>query len=154
MKLEDETQALVALAESNDGILQVDDVIEAAKDFTSPLHRHFTWDDTEAAEKCRRIEARALIASCNITIESRPETQIRAFVSLETDRRNGGGYRLTRDIKDDAAMVRELLGEMYSRVNYWERQLLLFTAISTKPSSTTKVVEAMNNLRAELGSLI
>lgn len=65
-------------------------IVEAAKDKKSELHKCFTWDNTEAAEKWRRHEARQVV--CFLVIESpkRDESQPeqRVFHKVE----NGRGY--------------------------------------------------------------
>ena len=123
MALETEKEALTELLEENEGLLTVDLVLAAAQSEDSPLHRHFTWDDSEAAIAYRRWQARSLIAKCRIVIESRPDTEVRAFVSLPSDRlQDGGGYRLSYDVMHDADQKAELLREMKSRIAYWNRQ--------------------------------
>lgn len=52
---------LEGLAEAGKGRPQ--DIVDAAAPAQSPLHRYFTWDDTEAARKCRLHEARGLARS-------------------------------------------------------------------------------------------
>jgi hypothetical protein len=67
-------------------------VLAEATDPQHPLHRRFTWDDGEAAERWRLHQAQALIRSVNVVIErGENETPIavRAFVS-ESEIRRGG----------------------------------------------------------------
>ena len=136
MRFEDEKQILTEILEENDGILTVDSVLEAARDETSPLHKHFTWDDTQAANEYRRWQARALIAKCRIVIESRDDTQVRAFVSLPSDRQQeGGGYRLTLDVMSDKDQSAELMRDIRSRVAYWETQSALLDPDTRKALS-------------------
>lgn len=122
MALDQEKEALHELLEENDGVLTVDAVLEAAQDEDSPLHRHFTWDDSAAANEYRRWQARSLIAKCRIVIESRPDTEVRAFVSLPSDRVAGGGYRFSFDVMQDADQKADLMRDMQSRIAYWNRQ--------------------------------
>jgi hypothetical protein len=53
-------EALEGVAKRHDGVLRTADVLEAAGAEDSPLHKRFTWDDTEAGEKWRLHEARLL----------------------------------------------------------------------------------------------
>jgi len=122
MAFETEKDELLKLAEINDGLLTVDAVLEAAQDEFSPLHRHFEWDDSAAANEYRRWQARALIAKCRIVLETRDDTEVRAFLSVPSDRKNGGGYRVSAEVLDDSDRREELLQEMRQRVNYWQRQ--------------------------------
>jgi hypothetical protein len=123
MALEDEHACLNDILEENDGVLTVDAVLEAAQDETSPLHKHFTWDDSKAAQEYRRWQARSLIAKCRVVVESRPDTHVRAFVSLPSDRtQEGGGYRWRYDVLQDKDQTAELLLDMKNRIAYWQRQ--------------------------------
>ena len=121
MAFEYERIALLDLAEECDGLLTTDAVLEAAADPGHVLHKHFEWDDGKAAEAHRRWQARALIARCRITLDPRTETSIRAFVSLPSDRREGG-YRLTESVISDDDQRAELVRDMRRRVTYWSRQ--------------------------------
>ena len=51
-------------------------VVEAARDEGSPLHSHFDWDDSAAADKWRREQARQLIIRCRITVEVKPDQSL------------------------------------------------------------------------------
>ena len=89
MSLDIEKSVLMDIAKKNGGILQVDAVLDEAKDESSPLHGHFEWDNSVAAEAHRRYQARVLIQRCKITIVESEPTTIRAFVSLQSDREAG-----------------------------------------------------------------
>ena len=125
MAFENERDYLLELAEQNDGILTTEAVLEDARQDTSPLHRHFQWDDTIAAENYRRWQARSLIAKCRITIEPRTESTIRAFVSLPSDRGLEGGYRVMTTVLSEDDQREELVSDMRNRVTYWTRQASL-----------------------------
>lgn len=66
-----------------DGLLTPAQVLLEATDPESPLHGRFDWDDTSAAAKWRLEQARGLIRSCRIIVETKPDTwhRIRSFVS-------------------------------------------------------------------------
>lgn len=109
------------IAEKNDGILRAQDVVKAARSEDSPLHSRFEWDDDEAAEKFRLIQARLLI---NISVDVAPGSKIptRVFVSLSTDRGDGGGYRTAVDVMSDREMRQQLLSDaLESMENFRER---------------------------------
>lgn len=121
MSFEIEIDELERIREENGGLLTVASIVEAAKDEDSPLHKHFDWDDNTAAEKYREWQARALIQKCKITIENRPDTIVRAFVSVPSDRK-AGGYRSVHEVLDDAVLKESLLREMHQRIAYWQKQ--------------------------------
>lgn len=124
MAFELEVDELERLREENGGLLTVAAIVEAAKEEDSPLHRHFDWDDTHAAEKYREWQARALIQKCKITVEHRPDTVVRAYVSVPSDRKEGG-YRSVQDVINDADLKESLLKEMRVRIAYWQKQYYL-----------------------------
>lgn len=67
-----------------DKVLDEDDVITEARDFNSPLHLCFEWDDTKAAYEHRRSQARYLIRKLCVVVEDDPKAQpIRAYVSIQ-----------------------------------------------------------------------
>lgn len=64
------------------GRLEPADVVEVARNPKNPLHKRFTWDDTEAARLHRLNEASALIRSVHITVRTvHGSGRVRAFVS-------------------------------------------------------------------------
>jgi hypothetical protein len=65
---------------STTGPLNVKRVLEAASIKTNPLHRYFPWNDRLAAEKYREDQARVLLRSISIIVETRDGKQTsRAF---------------------------------------------------------------------------
>lgn len=71
-------------------------ILEKAKDSSTELHKCFTWDNSEAAEKWRVQEARTIVRSLKI-VEEKPDkkpepTTIRVF--YKTD--NESGYKPTK----------------------------------------------------------
>lgn len=101
--------ALKKLSRVHGGLLLPEVVVAAARPVASPLHEYFTWDDTEAAEKFRLVEARRLL---NVTVEylkhGKEETAYRVFCSLSSDRREGG-YRVTAQVMSNVQLREQLL---------------------------------------------
>lgn len=74
---------LQALEHERGGIMPKD-VVELARDPESPLHGHFEWDDTLAADQHRLAQARMLIGSVRVKLEEAPyRSPMRAFVHLD-----------------------------------------------------------------------
>ena len=130
MSLEIDRSVLVNIAKQHGGVLMVDDVLNEARDENSLLHEHFEWDDSVAAETHRRYQARVLIQRCKITLVDSAPTQIRAFVSLQSDRELGGGYRLTTTVMDDEAMREEFLRDIRLTIARWNQKLSLLDSIT------------------------
>lgn len=123
--MKQERELLTQMARQKNGMLLIDDVLEEARDESSILHKHFEWDDSEAADQYRRQQARALIQKCRIQLVETEPVSIRAFVSLPTDRGAGGGYRLTSEVVSDAGMKEELLHDIRLTISRWTRKLHL-----------------------------
>ena len=132
MSLEVERSVLVDIAKQHGGVLMVDDVLNEARNENSPLHDHFEWDDGVAADAHRRYQARVLIQRCKITLADSVPTQIRAFVSLQSDREMGGGYRMTTTVMDDEAMREELLRDIRLTIARWNQKLNLLDSITAE----------------------
>ena len=125
MSMKEERQVLTQMARRNNGVLKVDDVLAEARDENSILHRHFEWDDSEAAEQYRRQQARTLIQKCRIQLVETSPVEIRAFVSLPTDREHGGGYRLTSEIMGNQYLKDEMLRDIRMTIQRWTKKLNL-----------------------------
>jgi hypothetical protein len=123
--MEQERKLLTKMARQNGGVLKVEDVLNEARDEGSILHKHFEWDDSEAAQKYRLQQARALIQRCKITLIDSAPVEIRAFVSLPVDREAGGGYRLTSEVMSDARMKEEMLRDIQLTISRWTQKLHL-----------------------------
>lgn len=123
--MKEERDLLVRMARRSGGVLEIDDVLNEAKDETSVLHKHFEWDDSEAADLYRRQQARTLIQKCKIQLVETEPVMIRAFVSLPTDRVNGGGYRLMSEVVNDDSMRDELIRDIQLTIARWNKKLHL-----------------------------
>ena len=123
--MNEERKLLEKMARRNGGVLMIDDVLEEAKDEGSILHRHFEWDDTEAAIQYRRDQARTLIQKCRITVLAEEPTHVRAFVSLPSDRETGGGYRLVADVMTSNSMREEFVHDLQLTISRWTKKLHL-----------------------------
>ena len=85
-----------------DNLLKAEKVVAwAAKHRKSALYAQFEWDDTKAANDHRVHQARQIIARFKVTVLPNDDTPFRMFVSLTSDRKNGGGYRLTDVVLND-----------------------------------------------------
>lgn len=120
-----EKELLTRMARRNGGVLMVDHVLNEAQNEDSILHKYFEWDDSEAADLYRRQQARTLIQRCKIQMVESEPVEIRAFVSLPTDRSNGGGYRLTSEVVGDEYMKAELLHDIRLTISRWTKKLHL-----------------------------
>jgi hypothetical protein len=113
------------------GLLLPAEVELAARPIESVLHDQFQWDDTKAAYEFRLAQARALIQVAVTVIGDEHPVQTRVFVSLKSDRVDGG-YRQIVDVIQDDGQRAELLQNAlddFNRVKEKYEHLLELTEI-------------------------
>lgn len=81
-----DTQAKILAAEfqrieKNAGALTPELLVDRARPPDSPIHNLFDWDDARAAESWRLSQARVLIASVCVSIQTRTEEKIQVKVT-------------------------------------------------------------------------
>lgn len=108
-------EALEKIAVEHDGDLTPAAVVEAAKSRSSPLYRHFEWNDQKAAEAHRLNQARVLIRA--IRIEDIAEEPVQAFLSIAST--TGVSYRAASEVLSSVDLQRRVLAQA-------ERDLLAF----------------------------
>jgi len=67
------------IAEKNEFVNE-DGLVAAARPSASPLHPCFTWNENEAADKCRRREARNLVKALRIENDAGKKTEALQYV--------------------------------------------------------------------------
>lgn len=137
---------LQRLAEANGGTLHPEDVVDAARSETSPLHNSFTWDDDEAAGKWRLHQARQLI-SATVIYQPQQDGSLRvvpAFVSIREDRtKDGPGYRLMATVLADEDLRSRLLRDARA-------DMLAFKAKYRRLEELASVFAAMEQVEVEV----
>lgn len=108
-RLEAIRSRLEQIAEDNGGRITPDAVVRDAEDASSPLHNQFEWDDTEAAKKWRLEQARQLIRSVKVDIQT--EEKVVSTVRYVRDPSAGDsqGYIETARLRDDRTLAVEAL---------------------------------------------
>lgn len=113
-------EALKEIARRDGGLLRPAAVVDAARDEKSPLHGAFEWDDTEAAQKYRLLQAQSLIRSFKVEIERNGQTHtVPVFIGVSTDRtgeKSDNPYRLLEQVAERpdlmAVAVRDALDQL------------------------------------------
>jgi len=110
------------LAHANGGLLTPEAVVEFARPKTSPLHKRFMWDDSEAAHQYRLWQARQMISVTIRYVDIKgKKTPTRVFVSLSPDRdKRHGGYREMVEVLSDASMRRQMLQDASNEMSLFE----------------------------------
>ncbi len=118
-------ETLERLSTKHDGLTPAK-VVAAARRETSPLHRAFTWDDSEAARKLREHEARQLIRSVVIIDIDRVEhlqfTHVTRVVEGEAGKENV--YLPTIRVVADHDLFTDALGKAITRISEAQRQVV------------------------------
>lgn len=112
------------IAKENGGICSPEEVVRQAKNQRSPLHNLFEWDDTKAGHSFRLWQARKLL----VYVEYKPMEEkppISVFVSLSSDRKKSGGYRLREDVMKDAEYRSILLEDALREMKLFEEKYFL-----------------------------
>ena len=105
------------LAAANGGRLTPEMVVNDARDESSPLHAHFTWDVDQAAAERWLDQARTLIRSVEVTF--RTETTVVRAPYFVRDPEAGAkeqGYIAVKALRTEADLAREALVDEFSRV--------------------------------------
>jgi len=149
---------LYRIAKEKGGSLQLlrpIDVVDEARDESSPLHKHFEWDDTTAAEQHRLWQARQLISVCVTMIpredRDKPPIVVRLFPSLSTDRgRKDGGYRPLNVILAKPELRNQLLADALAEMERFEAKyqgiLELTEAFSGMKLSAAKIKQTLETI--------
>ena len=99
---------------SIDGDPTPEEVVDLARNENTELHKCFTWDDTVAAEKYRKYEARQILCKLVIVEENKPENrpEIRVFYKVEDTE----GYKPTEFVVKRADEYAKLLERAYAEL--------------------------------------
>lgn len=104
------TEILTSLEET--GRLTAPAVVDLARSPNSPLHDFFEWDDTVAAELHRQAQARTLIRSIKIRVETKTiHFTVPAFVSDPEI----AGYVSIKRLAGDEDRARDVVVAEFSR---------------------------------------
>lgn len=103
------------LTEKNSGILKAEELVEFAKDPATHAHAEFEWDDSEAGKLYRVQQARQLIR-VYVRFEPRVNKEVRAMISVPSDRTTGGGYRRMSDVLDHAQYRIQVVEEALKKI--------------------------------------
>jgi hypothetical protein len=102
--------------QTRQGTLTPDVVLSDAQDASSPLHRHFNWDDTEAAHLFRLQQARELIVRFRVLVTTTERT-ISALVYMRDPRAksNEQGMVAIEHVISDQDLAREVVVQEVTR---------------------------------------
>jgi len=139
---------LEEIAARTGGRLTPEDAIEDAKDPESPLHPHFTWDDSEAAQKQRLYEARTLIRSVRVTTVVN-QTVMRTIAYVRDPSRPGdeAGYISTAVLRTEEDLARAALVEEFGRAAAAMRRALEVARALSLESEVQHQIASIESLK-------
>lgn len=127
-------------ANDPDGLLKPSEVVTFAKNPDTELHKHFEWDDSEAAGRYRIEQARGLIQRVWVTVLPNESVTHRAFVSLMPDRASaGGGYRDIEGVMADPVKTKSYLETALSEFRALQRKYQSVEALAPVYSALDRV---------------
>lgn len=138
-------EALGKIAAECEGELAPRAVVEAARKPRHPLHQHFEWDDTIAAEQYRIDQARNLIRVVRVIDTEATEGTTRAFISINA--KEGVSYRAVADVKQSADLQLAVMAQA-------DRDLEAFTRRYRELADICEIVgDAREKLKAKRTTL-
>lgn len=142
---------------ANAGKLDTTVVVQEATAETSPLHKAFTWDDTDAAYKWRLSEAQSMIRNIVIVEEQTGEVQ-KAFYTIQTVTTDGerenyyqSASVIARSPEEYSKALRVIIGDLAGAEASLERlqRLAPKTGQVAVRKATAHVTEAHKTLMAQ-----
>jgi len=134
IKVEVAYAEIMRIKAKNGGVVSPDALVVAAAKKYNPLHRLFTWDDTEAAKKFRLQEAGALLRSIEITYANMPAQPRRAF---EVTQKKASGsvekqtlYATAEEVATDPAAHAALISEAVRSLMTWRARFCYLQELS------------------------
>lgn len=105
--------------ESRDGVITPNAVVAEAEHETSPLHKYFDWDDSEAASNWRLHQARLLINSVKIELVGKDvEGFYNVKVTVGTELQQG--YVSAERVMSDKDLHSQVIKEAVKELKYWQ----------------------------------
>jgi hypothetical protein len=139
---------LARIAAESGGQLIPARVVEAARNPDSPLHDRFEWDDSAAAQAHRLHQARTLIRSVKMIVETNQRIiTAPAFVRDPAHAARTAGYVHTLSLRSDVDLAREAVIAEFQRAS----------AALTRARAVAAVLgiqEDIDTVTASLGALI
>lgn len=104
------------MSKANGGKITPQQIVDAARNEDSPLHRFFEWDDDKAAEQYRLDQARTLLRSCQVEVTvSDRKVQVPYYVRDPEADTMDQGYVESGRLKTQEDLSREVLLTEFQR---------------------------------------
>ena len=126
------------------GALTPELVVREARKKTSPLHACFEWDDTKAAEKYRKYEARNLTGAVLVVTQQTSEP-VRAFhnvpITIKSDDERARGYVSLDVAINDPDHRNYLLQQAFRDLASWKKKYSELKELHSIFSQADRLIE-------------
>lgn len=122
IKSEEEIGEILSCQDA-EGNLSTDEVLKRASDESSLIHKYFTWDDSDAANEYRRMQARQIIRRVPVVyLHNGVEKTIPRFVSIirPSDETRTRRYVDVVDLSSDDEARNEAVKEALREIRRWQ----------------------------------
>ena len=132
----------------HDGALTPRQLWESQKSSRARLHRHFEWNDGEAADKYRDQQARAIIQAVKVVYESDSgdTKQVRAYSSVR--RKDNGRRRVfvkTVEAMENEVLREEILQQAINGLVSWRKRWAELSDCADAMNAIDRAVEALRD---------
>lgn len=108
---------LESLVEKYAEHLTSEEILADARRAHSPLHKAFEWDDSEAAEKHRRLTAKSIVGS--LVVRTKNKKRTRAFVFVKVPKHGRKCYMPVRSAMAQPDLKAQVIEQAYRRLEQW-----------------------------------
>ncbi len=115
--------------EDADGVLNPEVIVEKAKSAKSAMHSMFEWDNTEAAQKYRIMQARHIIRIFIVETKIKQEDGTVDIVEHRVYEKSPGGYKRTMAMVNSPEEWEFLLGEVKGELMAARNKLVTLQAL-------------------------
>ncbi len=152
MKKEVYAKALRELVTA-DGEITPDAVVTAASDPENDLHSYFDWDDSSAATKYRIDQARKLICSVTVVIETTDKIiKIPEYIRDPNKTGSEQGYLLTAKVKTDEDLRQEAIASEFGRASSALRRAREIAVYFDIEKAVDDVIVSVDNLHEQVSA--
>ncbi len=135
---------------TNKGELTPQRVVKAAADPESPLHKAFDWDDTKAGRKWRIHQARQLIKSIRVVIETSEQTfKVPEYIRNPDKPAKKSGYIRTVTIATEETRAREALIAEFARAGSILTRARQFAKFFGMVADIDRLIDDVTTLRSK-----
>jgi len=133
--------------EDESGFLDLEIVIDAARDPADPMHDHFTWDVNKAAAERWRDQARALIRSVRY-VETTTKVELDASnyvtVAKKTER---AGYMSLDKVRSQQGLAEDTFNDEVKRARAALERARIVADILGKRDELEQIIQWLANLQ-------